>query len=251
VSALALAQSLTAIGVNLTSSFAASGGTAPYTYSVRPNGAGGTINSSTGLYTAPNVVPSNPAQLFDTIQVTDSVSATANAKILIGDPLLLFCDIIQNQLGLTSDRVYIWDQKIMQPTSSGLYVAVSVLSCKVFGNTNSHVSVSGGINSGQSVNVLAQLQVDIISRDSSARTRKEEVVMALASDYAETQQEANSFFIGKLPPGASFTNLSVPDGAAIPYRFAIGVALQYFATKTQAVNYMNTFAPVSINYSQS
>lgn len=252
---LTVTQTLTAVGRGITSSFGVTGGTAPYTWSVLPGGAGGTINSSSGLYTAPAAVPSNPSQLFDTIQVVDSAGtpAKAQAKMFIGDPLLLFCEIIQNQMGLPQGRVYLFDQKIMQPTDVGIYVAVSVQSVKVFGNDNSHVGAAdpGGLTSNQSLNCAATLQLDIISRDNSALFQKEAVLLALNSDYSEQQQNANSFFIGKIPPAAQFTNLSAQDGAAIPYRFVISIVMQYFYTKTQAVGYMVPVPPPTVNYAQS
>ena len=250
---LSVSQTLTAVGPNITSSFGVSGGTAPYTWSVRAGGAGGSIGSSTGLYTAPAVVPTNPAQLFDTILVSDSASTplTAQAQMFVGDPLLLLCDIIQNQLGLAVGRVYLWDQKIQEPTDSGLFVAVSVLSVKIFGNTKTFDGSGSNSNSNQSVNAAATLQLDIISRDMTAVRQKEAVLMALNSDYAEQQQNANSFFIGKIPPGAQFNNLSMQDGAAIPYRFAISVVMQYFYTKTQSVGYMTPSTEPTVNYVQS
>lgn len=250
---LTITQSFTAVGPNITSSFGVSGGVAPYTWSVLPGGAGGSI-ASDGTYTAPATVPANAAQQYDTIQATDSTTPTAltaTSKVLVGDPLLLVCDILQTELGLANGRVYIWDQKLFQPTDAGLYVAVSVLSCKAFGNINSHTPNGGGLSSDQSVNMFANLQIDIISRDNSARLRKEEVLLALASDYSEQQQEANSFYVSRLPPGAQFNNLSSPDGAAIPYRFVIGVGIQYCFTKSQATDYMDTFQKVQINYAQS
>lgn len=246
MSALTLAQSHTAVGPNITVSFGAQGGTTPYVYSVRPNGASGVVNSSTGLYTAPSAVPTAVANLYDTVIVTDGAGATATGQVLVGDALLLFCEVIQSELGLQNGRVYLWDQKIGQATDAGLYIAVSVLTCKAFGNTNRHNAVSGGLNSEASVNMAAILQIDIISRDNSARTRKEEVLMALMSDYAQAQQETNSFYIGKLPAGAQFANLSLADGAAIPYRFTISISIQYYATKTKPVNYIGSFSPVAV-----
>jgi len=242
---LSLAQTLTAIGPGLTSSFLVAGGTGPYTYSVRPNGAGGTINSS-GLYTAPASVGETPQTLYDTIQVVDSTTPTplsATATILVGTPLLLFCEIIQNQLGLAQGRVYLWDQKVFQPTDSGLYVAVSVPSCKPFANNTSY---DGNGNAIQSVNMLATVDIDIISRGPAARDQKEQVMLALMSDYSQLQQTANSFLIAKLPPGSRFLNLSNIDGAAIPYRYKISVNMQYFVTKTQATPYYNTFAQPTV-----
>jgi hypothetical protein len=245
-----VAPTITAVGPGITSSIGASGGTSPYTFSIRPGGAGGTINSSTGLYTAPSAVPTTPSTQYDTIVATDSVGAFGTFQMLVGDPLLLFCDIIQNQMGLPNGRVVLWDQKIFKPTDNGLYVVISILSCKAFGNDNSHSSSSGGLNSNQSVNMAAILQVDIMSRDSSARIQKEGVLLALSSDYAEQQQNANNFYIGKLPPAAQFTNLSLQDGAAIPYRFVISVVIQYLYTKAQSVSYMQPSPSPTVNYVQ-
>lgn len=261
---LSLVQTLSAVGPGITSSFLASGGTAPYTYVVRSTPwqttqgqffpAGGSINSSSGLYTAPAAFPVNANAQYDQILVTDSSTPTpltAQASIMVGDPLLLFCDVIQQGLGLSTGRVYLWDQKMPMPTDSGLYVAVSVLTCKAFGNNNSHSSSGGGLNSNQSVNMASTLQVDIISRDNSARLQKEGVLLALNSDYSEQQQNANNFYIGKLPPGAQFNNLSSQDGAAIPYRFVISVQIQYLYTATKAVGYMTPVTKPTVNYVQS
>ena len=246
---LTLSQSHNAVGINVSSSFAAQGGTAPYVYSVRSGGAGGTINSSTGIYTAPAVYPTTSATQNDIIQVRDNVGLIATATILVGDPVLLVCDIIQSELGLAQGRVYLWGQKITEPSDGSLFVVVSVLSCKAFGNTNGHTS-GAGLTSNASVNLASTLQIDILSRDRSAMLRKEEILLALASDYSQAQQETNSFFIGKIPPGAQFNNLSQQDGAAIPYRFVISINIQYFAMKNKAVNYMNQYSPVTINYAQ-
>lgn len=235
--ALTLSQTATAVGANCPASFLALGGTAPYVYSISPYGSGGVIDSSTGVYTAPNQVSSDPRTIYDTIRVVDSLLETATAQILVGTPLLLFCEIIQNQLGLANGRVYLWDQKIMQPTDSDLYVAVSVDSCKPFGNSNRQSK--NGIASEQFVSMFATIGINIISRGPSARDRKEEVILALESDYARRQQDSNSFYIGKL--STSFLNLSDVDGAAIPYRYKISVNMQYFFAKTQSTIYFDSF----------
>jgi hypothetical protein len=241
MSVLLLNQTITALIPGLTSSFLASGGTPAYVYSVRANGAGGTINSSTGIYTAPAVGKSNPINLYDVVQVKDSLGAIATAQILVGTPLLLFCEILQNQLSLPQGRVFLWDQKIMQPTDSGLYIAVSVPICRPFGNTYVPDGSGSGLNAVQSVNMMATLEIDAISRGTDARDRKEEIIMALYSVYSQQQQEINSFSIGRLPAGSRFLNLSQIDGAAIPYRYKISVNMQYSVTKTLAVPYFGTF----------
>jgi hypothetical protein len=88
---------------------------------------------------------------------------------------------------------------------------------------------------------MATLSIDIISRSNEALLRKEEILLALNSQYAESQQELNSFFIGTLPAGGQFVNLSYVDGAAIPYRYNISINIQYFVTTLKASPYYTDF----------
>lgn len=212
------------------------GGTAPYAYSVLDveSTAGGSIDSA-GVYTAPNNIG------VDVIQVTDASGALSTLTVSVGTPLMLVCDIIQREMGLATDQVYLWDQKYNIPNDQRLYIAVGILSCKPFANSN---IFDGSGNSIQSTNFLANLSLDIFSRGPDARDRKEEVIMSLNSFYAQSQQDANSFFIGKI--SNSFVNLSQEEGAAILYRFNIGVNIQYMVTKTKPVPYYDTFQGASV-----
>ena len=233
--AFTIAQSISALAVGLSAPLQSKGGTGPYTYAVLAGGPGGTI-SSTGLYTAPKKTG------IDVVESTDAGGFKAQAQMLVGTPLELFCDIIRREMGLIENQVYLWDQKIKVPTDERLYVAVGIQTCKPFANVK---KLDANGNSEQCVNFLATLSVDIMSRGPDARDRKEEMVMALKSDYAESQEELNSFFVGTLP--TAFANLSELDGSAIPYRFNISVNLQYFVTKTKPVAYYDNFNEVDIS----
>lgn len=221
--------------------FVGIGGVSPYSYSVVAGGAGGSINSSSGAYTAPATMTAYPAKgLYDTISIVDSNSSSVTSQILIGSPLFLFCDILQTQLNLDMFHCYLWDQKIFQPTDSGLYVVTSVQSCKPFGN-NTYPLASDGSVAQQYISMYARLDVDILSRSPAARDQKEFIPLALNSIYSQQQQEANGFYIGKQPISNGFINLSQVDGAAIPYRFKISYAIQYQVSLTQSVPYFDTF----------
>jgi len=244
-----LSIGVTAMAPGFSTIVTGQGGTPPYTYSIVAGGAGGSIapaGADEAQYTAPAIMPPNPREQIATLKVVDSLGAEATGQIQIADPLLLFCEIIQRELGLEPGRVYLYNQKIMQPTDAGLYVAVGVLSCKPFGNTNRPASAESGMNSEQSVNMVATLSIDIKSRDTSALLRKEEVIMALNSTYSNQQQGRYSFNIGQLPPGSQFVNLSEVDGAAIPYRFNISVNMQYFVRKVKPITYFDEFEAVEV-----
>lgn len=246
---MTLSISVTAMAPGTSTIISGQGGTPPYTYSIVPGGAGGSLSGQPGgesKYTAPAVMNPNPRLQKATLKVVDDLGAEATAEVLICDALLLFREIIQRELGLAEERVYIYNQKLMAPQNEGLWVAIGVLNCKPFGNTNKPASSAEGMDSVQSVNMLATLTIDICSRDTSALLRKEEVLMALNSTYAQLQQERNSFFIGQLPPGSQFVNLSEVDGAAIPYRFNISVNIQYFVRKIKDIAYFDEFEDVEV-----
>lgn len=237
---ISLTQSYTAIVPGNTSYFAAVGGTSPYTYSVLAGGAGGSIDSSSGLYTAPSAMTAYPViRLYDTIQVIDAMSDSATAQILVASPLFLFCDIIQKFMGLDNNHVYLYDQKLFQPTDSGLYIIVGIESCRPFGNNISNDGSGSGLDAISYINMWNMLSIDLISRGPAARDLKEYVISALNSTYSQQQQQKNAFLIGRITSG--FTNVPNLDGAAIPYRFRASVQFQYTTTITNPVQYFDTF----------
>lgn len=237
MSAVQLLSNSLAVLPNVPTPFDASGGTPPYTFTVLEGGAGGSIDSD-GLYTAP------AGYGIDIVQVEDSLGSFAQTKIVVDSPIQLMCDIIQNQMGLSPGQVYVYNQKINIPTDNKIYIAVGVISCKPFSNSNKSYGVGSGFQSIQSTNFQATLSVDILSKSIDALNRKEEIILALMSQYSETQQELNGFYIAKI--SSAFVNLSEIDGAAIPYRFNISINIQYQITKTQPVDYFDSFQPDSV-----
>lgn len=238
--ALSLLQNYRAVTFgSLSVPFGASGGSAPYVFSVLPGGAGGTIGSSTGIYVSP---ASNTG--LDVIQVTDASANVVTGSILVCTALELVCDVIQTSMGLANDQVYLYNQKYNIPPDSRLYVAVGVNYCKPFGNRPKYVGGSSTLAATQSVNMLANLSIHIFSRSTAALNLKEQVLLALSSPYAESQMELNSFFIAPLTTG--FTNIGVVDGAAIPYHFYLSANLQYFSTLTTNPSYFGSFQSVDV-----
>jgi hypothetical protein len=211
------------------------GGTAPYTYSVLGNGS---ITNS-GVYSSGYKVGK------DIIRVVDSAGKGAILDVFVGTPLHLLADIIQKQLGLPAGRVWLWDQKVIMPTDYDMFVVIGETMVKPFGSAN----FFDGATDSQviSTNCYAEAQIDLYSRGPEARDRKEEVILALASNYAETQQELNGFHIARVPTG--FSNLSILEydsGTAIPYRFTITVGIQYQVKRISSTQYYDTFSDPSL-----
>lgn len=75
-SPLQIAPATANVLTGATQTFTASGGTAPYTFSILTNNSGGSINASSGVYIA-----GTTANVTDTIRVADAFGATADAIV--------------------------------------------------------------------------------------------------------------------------------------------------------------------------
>lgn len=233
---ITLSATSLALAPGIQSSFSASGGTSPYIYSVRAGGVGGTINSSTGWYTAPQ------AYGIDTVVVTDSTGAYQTSQIQSSPVIELLRDIIVTEMGLAQDRAYIYNQKWFQPTDEAMYIAIGIQSCKPYGFTNTFVGASQ--QSSQAVNMQGTFWIECMSRGTDALYNKEQIVLALSSDYSKNQQSLNQFWLAPLT--TQFTDLSQIDGAAIPYRYHLVVNALYLATKLQSTDYFDTFQTTTV-----
>jgi len=223
------------LGFNSKQPLSVTSGTDPITWAISKNNTGGSIDS-TGLYTAGTKLG------IDQIRAIDASGRIALINMNVGTVPHLVCDIIQKEMGLDQGRVFLWDQKAFMPVNEGLFVVLEVIDCKSFGVSN-YFDYSTG-KQIQSVNMKATLSIDCMSRGPDARDLKEQVLLSLSSNYAEQQQELNSFHIGKVSTG--FNNLSNLDGTAIPYRFNVNVVVQYQVTKTTGSDYFDTFQNAEI-----
>ena len=237
MSSLFASASYTAISPGLTTSLLAIGGTAPYSFSILQGGIGGTIDSATGIYTAPS---SNFG--IDTILIQDSSSPVnqTTIDILVGSQLQLVCNIISNYMNLSQGQCIIYNTKWTLPSDSRLYIAVGISSLKSFGNSNTNYN---GVST-QGVNMRAALDINIMSRSIDALNQKEQVLLAFSSQYAENQMEKNSFFVA--PNSTGFINLSEIDGSAIPWRYLITAQLLYFVSNSMNTAYYDSFPTTTI-----
>lgn len=221
------------IGFGIQTPFSAGGGTAPYTWSVAPNGVGGSINASTGLYTAPPLtnVLSNPRLRTDRIIVEDDDGDTAQVTVTVYTIMELVLDIVARQADMIG-RAWLFDQKINQPNDTDYFLTLSELRKKHFGVSRQY-SMSGTPSAFQAVNVSAAYQLDLYGKTNEVRNIADLIPLYLFSEYSIAQQEANNFSIARL--GFDFQNLSGIDGAAIPYHYAYSFNVQYAAKSASSL----------------
>lgn len=151
----------------------------------------------------------------------------------------LLVKIIQNQTELSKERVLQYNQKWNLPPDSGLHVTVQFLGSNTISN-RSKTEDRGieGFYEIQDLNTQEMYQIVVMSRNMDAPMKKQLVLMALASVYAQQVQEENSFHIA---PVANFSDISEIEGAAILYRFALSVTVHAWYRTERRVDYYNDF----------
>lgn len=228
------------IGYGIQSLFEATGGVEPYTFSL----VAGSLGSITpeGLYTAPESRIDFQKSVRATVRVVDSTPGTpleTTFVVSVMNALGLLGDVIADFMGISNGQIMIYNQKYNIPQDEKLYIAINVVSNKPYGNIKKYETISGQFCSVQYINNSTVIDLDVMSRTIEALERKEEVLIALKSDYSINQQAFNSFNISTLPQ--SFVNLTSEEGPAMMYRFKISIALQYSVRRVKQVDYYDQF----------
>lgn len=139
-------------------------------------------------------------------------------------------EILIAELPISSERVNLYNQKFKIPPDKGMYVVIERGPSKVISSQSRPVPDTEGLVEEMEVYSRDTYIVGVFSQSLEAMDRKEEVVMALGSIYAEQVQEKYSFKIARNMP---IEDLSFLEGAAILYRF--NVTVQVFSSKKKTV----------------
>jgi hypothetical protein len=213
----------------------ASGGTAPYVYSLG-SGDGGSIDSATGVYTAPSSIDSG----VQNIKVVDNSGSKKNMDVYLFNVLQVLAKIIQNFTGISDDQIYIYNQKIIVPRDNRVYVAIKFNSVKIISSSSKYEGESEVL----STNSNASVSIDILSKTLAAYNMKENIVMAIRSSASQRIQDASSMKIGEIP--TSFNDLSEVEGSVIPYRFNITFNMHYSTNNIQNTDYYDNFSDIDL-----
>ena len=151
----------------------------------------------------------------------------------------LLRDIIQQQMALNDNQIYIYAQPNIIPTDTQLYVVIEYKYSKVYSNRNLSPSTTLSVlTQEQNINTQEFLTVQLFSRSFAALQRKEEAVMALKSYYAQTIQEKYAFKLSTTP---SILDLSSLEASAMLYRYDIPVVILTAYQKTSSIDSFNSF----------
>ena len=155
---------------------------------------------------------------------------------------LILADIITNELEINPSRVVVYSQNYEPPKDSGLYVIISTTLSRTLGTSNQFDKDTN--EEIKSVSSFVNMTVEITSKNRDALTRKEEVLLALVSNYSLQKQEENNI---KLFRNLEILDLTFIEGSSSLYRFQIPVTCTRLLTKRKVVDYFDKQRENEIN----
>ena len=156
------------------------------------------------------------------------------------EPIKVVADILAHELPLDSAHIMLNDEKWNIPKDNTIFMVLTYLGPDKTIASSNHTDFS--VNPPleiQQTNKLLNIQVDLMSYGSDARARKEEVEMALASQYSKRWQEKYQLQIAKQP--APLMDVSNLEGTSMLKRFTTTISVTALFTKTKPAEYYETF----------
>ena len=145
--------------------------------------------------------------------------------------------ILINQMRMAQDRVNIYDNKWIMPNTDDMFVTIEYRNGKTIGNNREFIN-QASFNEPieiQTVNMFEKIVVGVFSRSNEAQYRKEEVLMAIESSYAELFQESCGFKIGHNP---TIEDLSALEASAMLLRYDIELNIWAWYQRTIKPGYL-------------
>lgn len=154
----------------------------------------------------------------------------------------VLADIIQTELDLEDEQVMLYNENQKIPEGTGIFIVLAYAGAAKTMANNNEILVdedTGVVTENQCINVLENISVDILSRDSSARLRKEEIILAFNSVYSKQQQELYQFKI--FVQTINFIDVSELEGSSRLNRYQALFNVMTSYRKSKEIDYYNQF----------
>ena len=160
--------------------------------------------------------------------------------------LVLLAGLLQQQLGLANNRVYLYNQKWNIPPDDGLFIVVNFTGEKVFSSTYQTVNnpVTGNLDETKTTNVRETYTVNLFSRNAEAVQRKHEITFAVHSTAA--QQLAEKYSLQFAPVPTFVTDTSSLEASAELNRTSITLQILRAYSQTNTCQFYDTFSEAAL-----
>lgn len=163
------------------------------------------------------------------------------------EPIKVFADIIKTEMLLGDGQIMLGLENWEIPKNEGLYIALLYGQERVVGQNNEFDTTDNV--EVQSIAMLHEIVIEAMSFNSEARKRKEEVIMALNSVYAQNALDRNFMAINMLPQ--SFVAAPTLEETKQLNRYRTSFSMNALHQKIKAVDYYDEFTiPPAVTLNQ-
>lgn len=147
--------------------------------------------------------------------------------------------IIDEQMNMPVGRVFAYNSNVNLPEDSELFIPLYYAERKPIANNSKMVTTEQGVEEHQSINMVEDVIIALISRDTSARDRVQEVFLALNSYYSRNLQAVNKLHISWI--GEAYDK-SFLEATSMLNRFDIRIRVFRSYEKINNIDYYDTFS---------
>lgn len=152
-------------------------------------------------------------------------------------------DIIQqilvNQMNIPANRVFAYNSNVDLPKDTDLFIPLFYTERRPFSNNSKYVSTNTGVEEHQNTNIVEDVIISLMSVDTSARDRVQDVFMALRSYYSQSLQAKNKLHISTI--GEAYDKSFLEESSMLN-RFDIKIRIFRAYEKINIVNYYDKFS---------
>lgn len=154
-------------------------------------------------------------------------------------PINNVAELIRAFMELKIEQVVIYNPSWTIPEDDRLYITVAFLGGRPYGSSREyHMNADeSALIEAITINKREDYSINIYSRSDEALNRKDEVVQAFNSTFAQQLSEALSIKMSLLP--ISFVDLSQLEGAARIYRYNLTIPVLCAKTTERVTQYFN------------
>lgn len=161
------------------------------------------------------------------------------------EPIKVLAKILQDEMGIPDGNIMLGLENWRIPETADLYIALLYGSDTVISNTNQNsLTETGDYSEVQSAVMLHQIDIDVMSFDSSARTRKEQVLWAIQSYNAEVAMEKYKMRLAMTP--SVFVPVPSLEEAKQLNRFRISIMINALHENVKTTPYYDSLQPVEL-----
>lgn len=146
--------------------------------------------------------------------------------------------ILVNEMEVPAKRVWAYNADIDIPQDGNLFIVLSYAEKTPYSNNTRYVPSENGLNEVQTMNVAEDVIISLLSKNTDARDKSHEVLLALNSTYSQNLQVKNRLHISRI--GQVLDN-SFLEATARLNRFDVHCRVLTAYDKIKEVDYYDTY----------